>query len=127
MALDISKLGRKSFISQSALAEVLTAIKNSGEIPQHTSKSTVKRRREDAISQVETPYGPIIETLELDTVDGGQIRVPMCNPAAWMYHTSRTCPRMMRLLNQASQTVNNINRPWRKILYIVTKSLQGTN
>ena len=117
MALDISKLGRKSFISQSALAEVLTAIKNSGEIPLHTSKSTVKRRREDAISQVETPYGPIIETLELDTVDGGQIRVPMCNPAAWMYHTSRTCPRMMRLLNQASQTVNNINRPWRIILY----------
>ena len=48
MALDIASLGRRSFISQSALAEVLTAVRESGELPQTCSKSTVKRRREEA-------------------------------------------------------------------------------
>ena len=116
MVLDISKLGRKSFISQAALAEILTAVRDSGELPQATSKATVKRRRDNGIS-VDTPYGPLVHMKTLVSKDGSALDVPFANPAAWLYHTSRNCPRMMSLFNSASKHANHINQPWRLMLY----------
>ena len=116
MVLDISKLGRKSFISQAAVAEILTAVRDSGELPQATSKATVKRRRDNGIS-VDTPYGPLVHMKTLVSKDGSALDVPFANPAAWLYHTSRNCPRMMSLFNSASKHANHINQPWRLMLY----------
>ena len=67
MALDVAALGRKTFISQSGPSEVLTAIKKTGQIPEATSKATVKRRREDAVS-IETPYGSLIQMMKAENL-----------------------------------------------------------
>lgn len=117
MALDISKLGRKTFVSQAALAEILSAVKEAGEVPEATSRSTVKRRRQEAID-IETPYGPVISSMELDALDGSKVRLPFCNPAAWLHYCSRNCHRMQQLLDGASATPNNIKAPWQLILYL---------
>lgn len=117
MALDISKLGRKTFVSQAALAEILSAVKEAGEIPEATSRSTVKRRRQEAID-IETPYGPVISSMELDALDGSKVKVPFCNPAAWLHYCSRNCRRMQNLLDGASATPNNIRTPWQLIIYL---------
>ena len=118
MALDISSLGRRSFISQSALAEVLTAVRESGELPQTTSKSTVKRRREEA-GRVDTPYGPLLQTFEVVVDDGAKVSLPFCHPAAFMYHASVTCAGFRRLLNLAAATnsANSMVAPWTICVY----------
>ena len=115
--MDIAKFGRKSFVSQNALAEILTAVRESGEVPQATSRSTVKRRRETAI-EADTPYGPLLQTFEAEKADGTKVSLPFCSPAAFLYHASRTCPVMQKLLDCASQTENSFLRPWKIILYV---------
>ena len=118
MALDIASLGRRSFISQSALAEVLTAVRESGELPQTCSKSTVKRRREEA-AQVETPYGPLIQFLEAESEDGTFKKIPYAHPGAFMHHASGTCPGFRRLLDLAAATnpANSTLSPWHVAIY----------
>ena len=118
MALDIASLGRRSFISQSALAEVLTAVRESGELPQTCSKSTVKRRREEA-AQVETPYGPLIQFFEAESEDGTFKKIPYAHPGAFMHHASGTCPGFRRLLDLAAATnpANSTLSPWHLAIY----------
>ena len=54
--LDVTRLGRKSFMSQAALSEVLTAVRNAEELPAGVSRHALKRARQ-AKASVETPYG----------------------------------------------------------------------
>ena len=92
MSLDIASLGRRSFRCQNAWAEVLTAIKKSGEIPQSTSRATVKRRR-DAQVNVDTPHGAWSSPLQM--------------VASWFFPTATqalfctTCPHLQALVKPA--------------------------
>ena len=118
MALDVAALGRKTFISQSGLSEVLQAIKKSGQIPEATSKSTVKRRREDAVS-IETPYGQLIQMMKAETLGGTFIEIPYCSPAALLWHTSRRCHRMREFLDSAAaKHENSLNSKWKLAVYL---------
>ena len=118
MALDIASLGRRSFVSQSALAEVLTAIKLSGELPASSSKSTVKRRREEA-AQAETSYGALHQSLEIELEDGSKVQLGYCHPAAFLNYASQTCSGFRKLLNhgRATNPQNSMIAPWRICLY----------
>ncbi|CAK9029015.1 unnamed protein product [Durusdinium trenchii] len=69
MALDLSRLGNRSFISQAGIAEVLQAVAETGKVPTAASKSTVKRRR-DAAVDLETPYGKLLCHFDLPLEDG---------------------------------------------------------
>ena len=59
MPLDLARVGRKSYVSQNALAAILKAVKEE-ELPKRISRPAIKRRRE-AATNVETPYGPIFQ------------------------------------------------------------------
>ena len=63
--LDVARLGRKSFMSQAALSEVLTAVRNVEELPAGVSRHALKRARQ-AKAGVETPYGKICRTWNLE-------------------------------------------------------------
>lgn len=116
--LDIASLGRKAFISQSALADVLTAVKESGELPETTSKSTVKRRRAEA-AEISTPYGNLIQEFQLNAVDGSMIKLSFVHPASFLHHTSTECPGMQELLDGAhARSPNTVSKPWVLILYL---------
>lgn len=118
MVLDIAALGRRSFMSQNALSEVLTSIKNSGELPSHTSKATVKRRRDEAVA-VDTPYGPLIQSFKTDMQDGSQMELPFCHPAAMLHHVSSQFSRVQQLLSRAvANHANSFSQPFRVCVYL---------
>lgn len=118
MVLDIAALGRKSFISQNALSEVLKAVKQSGELPGETSKSTVKRRREEAC-QAETPHGTLLQTVKVDLTDGSKMDLPYCHPAAMLYHTCTKSRRLQQLLTKALEHHgNSFAEPFRLVVYL---------
>ena len=118
MSLDVSKIGRKTFISQNALAEVLQAVKESGALPQHTSRSTVKRRRDEAVN-VDTPYGHLLQVFEVEKDDGSKLSLSYVNPAALLHHASKECPRMQSLFKAAmEQFPNDVRHKWTLMLYM---------
>lgn len=118
MALDLSRLGNRSFISQAGIAEVLQAVAETGKVPTAASKSTVKRRR-DAAVDLETPYGKLLCHFDLPLEDGQVVSLPYCNPAAFLYHSSRNFPRMQSLLDAAQRNKpNSMASKWQLILYM---------
>lgn len=118
MALDLSRLGNRSFISQAGIAEVLQAVAETGKVPTAASKSTVKRRR-DAAVDLETPYGKLLCHFDLPLEDGQVVSLPYCNPAAFLYHSSRNFPRMQSLLDTAQRNKpNSMASKWQLILYM---------
>ena len=118
MALDLSRLGNRSFISQAGIAEVLQAVAETGKVPTAASKSTVKRRR-DAAVDLETPYGKLLRHFDLPLEDGQVVSLPYCNPAAFLYHSSRNFPRMQSLLDTAQRNKpNSMASKWQLILYM---------
>lgn len=117
MVLDISALGRRSFMSQNALSEVLTKVRESGEVPSHTSKSTVKRRKEEACA-VETPYGSLIQSFQAEMTDGSKLELPFCHPAAILHHVSNVSSRVQHLLTKVAEShSNSLAHPWTLALY----------
>jgi len=56
-------IGRKHFVSKSALASILKEVKEEG-IPEKTSRSSIKRSREDEFKD-STPYGDLIDNIPM--------------------------------------------------------------
>ena len=96
MALDLSRLGNRSFISQAGIAEVLQAVAETGKVPTAASKSTVKRRR-DAAVDLETPYGKLLCHFDLPLEDGQVVSLPTAIlrlfyiTAAETFHGCKVC------------------------------------
>ena len=76
--MNLADLGRKKFVSQSALSELLKELKSLDELPAATSRSSVKRARDEKM-KIQTPVGPLFATRSLAANDGaGQMRNGFC-------------------------------------------------
>ena len=117
MALDLSKVGRKSFVSQAGIAEVLRAVKEAGELPKGVSKSAVKRSRETAIS-VETPYGPLLRHWTLRTTDGQEEQVRYLDPLACLWQALQTSEKLQAFFSRTTaNSPCSVTSPWRIVVY----------
>lgn len=67
--MNLADLGRKRFVSQSALSELLKELKSLDELPAATSRSSVKRARDEKM-KIHTPVGPLFATRSLAANDG---------------------------------------------------------
>ena len=67
--MNLADLGRKKFVSQSALSELLKELKSLDELPAATSRSSVKRARDEKM-KIQTPVGPLFATRSLAANDG---------------------------------------------------------
>ena len=65
----LADLGRKKFVSQAALAELLSELKDAP-LPEATSRSSIKRARDEKVD-ITTPCGPLFVKRTLATVNGG--------------------------------------------------------
>ena len=99
--MDLSSLGRKCFISQRALEEVLTYCKENPDELQAagTSRSAVKRSREAAFA-IQTPYGPIEQVLSLKAKDGGNVNVTYLAPGPMLYHACHSSAKFGECVDQ---------------------------
>ena len=99
--MDLSSLGRKCFISQRALEEVLTYCKENPDELQSagTSRSAVKRSREAAFA-IQTPYGPIEQMLSLKAKDGGNVNVTYLAPGPMLCHACHSSAQFGECVDQ---------------------------
>ena len=79
MALDLSKLGRKSYVSQAGIADILKQVREAGGLPSGISKSAVKRSRQSAIAK-NTPFGPMLKQWALLDKNQKEIKVDYLVP-----------------------------------------------
>ena len=117
MALDLSRIGRKSFVSQAGIAEILKAVKEAGELPKGISKSAVKRSRQAAIA-AETPHGPLLREWTLTTEEGKEEKVHYLDPIACLWHALQTCSKFRQFFAAAAAASPcSVHSPWRVVVY----------
>ena len=115
--MDLSRLGRRSFISQSGIAEVLAAVKDAGELPEGISRSSVKRKRQQAVD-VTTPYGKLLHQWEFDLTNGGKARIYYSPPAAAVYHSSKSSGMNRLLSEKLLKHPCNLGSEWEIVVYL---------
>ena len=90
---DIGKLGRSSFLTQTALSRVIKEVKARG-VPTADSRQSIKRGRDKEID-IKTPYGQVLIFEELDLIpEKGKpstYKFPFVNPLAYMYYVLGSC------------------------------------
>ena len=69
--MELADLGRKKYVSQSALSSVLSELKALDHVPDATSRPTIKRKREEKMD-ITTPLGKVFNVIPLDCVDGSR-------------------------------------------------------
>lgn len=117
MSLDLAKVGRKSFVSQSGLAEILRAVREADSLPKGISPSAVKRARTKAMS-AETPFGPMLKDWKLRNTTGEETTVAYLDPAACLYHAVESCTKFGAFVQDIVATREpSINSRWGIVLY----------
>lgn len=82
---ELAQLGRKKYVSQSALADVIRDIKENG-IPKNASRSSIKRSREKELHEHSNKFGPLIKFIRFDCIDGSTLELPFVSPLAFLQH-----------------------------------------
>ena len=109
-------LGKKSFVSRRGLDALLRTVKREG-LPSAFSRATQYRARKDVCSTM-TPYGKLVQEVELDVGNGREITVGFQHPWAMLYHATRTSSDVSDLI---ASTLNShppsVVEPWNIVLY----------
>ena len=100
--LDLSRLGRRSYVSQNGLAEILKAVRDADTLPTGTSRSAVKRARQRAVA-VQTPYGSLVKEWHMKKLDGTQVAIKYLCPAATLWQTLQKLRALQRTLGKGSR------------------------
>ncbi|CAE7248249.1 unnamed protein product [Symbiodinium sp. CCMP2592] len=116
-------LGRKSYISQRGLADVLTKLKESKQPLTNISRQSIKRARDKVFTQT-TPYGPFWETSRLPRVPGKEsndkgIDVPVLCLPAFLHHACAQVTGFSQLFLRRLQECpcQSPNEAWRAAIY----------
>ena len=78
-----------AFVSQSGIVAVLKSVREHG-LPDAISRPTLKRTRREAMPNM-TPLGPLHGSVDLQTTDGGVVKLPVMNPWALLRATLERC------------------------------------
>ena len=119
-AMDLSKLGRKTYVSETGLASVLKEISDSGlPVPEHASRRTVKRARVLALTDLAGLYGPLIKSLSIPAIDKDEvIDFHYLDPVAVLARAAEHCQPFQNWLRLClEQRPPSDSNPWRLILY----------
>ena len=86
--VSLGHLGRKHYVSQSALSAVLAEVKAMETLlPKNVGRKARKRARQEQCD-ISTPVGDMFLTVRLQTKDqkGDAIDLKILNPVAWLYY-----------------------------------------
>ena len=111
-------LSRQSFLSQSALASILTSAKSGG-LPEAFSRGSQHRARKN-VCHTETPYGPILNEKKLKLIQGpeSELDVGFQNPMAWLHYHCEHSNTFSKIVQGALQAhPSTPSSPWSIILY----------
>ena len=112
--MSLSCIGRKSYVSQRALSQVLQELKELPEPISSSSRSSVKRSRDKLAATRKTPFGLVIQKIKLKKENGkGEITVPYLHPAAMIAYAAEHCEPFSRFLHSRMEKIEpSYERPW---------------
>jgi hypothetical protein len=119
--LATSDLSRKSFVSQSALSNILRDIDKNG-LPSTYSRSSIQRARADLVHH-QTDYGPLVTRLEFELAGtnkkvGSVLQVDMLNPFAFLQYVCEHSARYSQLIIETYERQPcSPSAPWSIVLY----------
>ena len=117
--MDLARLGRKCFVSQNALGEILTWAKQNPDTLAElgTSRASIKRAREDACDIV-TSYGKLLQEMSLRGKNGNEIKVAYLAPAAMLQHAASSCEKFGQCLGKVLEgRLSSVERPYTIVIY----------
>lgn len=114
----LQELGRRKYVSVAGLAEVLKEIKENG-LPEHISRSSIKRARDSEFDDYHTPYGKVLRSTSIGTdSDGDPCVFWMADSRAVLYFMISECPKLGQFFSEKlAQHPCNIENPWNIIVY----------
>ena len=115
----LASLSQGSYITDAALAAVLTELKSNPDcFPEHASRHTIKRARDEQV-MVETTHGPLMAHMPLQLQDPPETRnVCYFSPAAILQHACSVSKSFESLVKSALQTTNPTpSKPMRICIY----------
>ncbi|CAE7599769.1 unnamed protein product [Symbiodinium sp. CCMP2592] len=114
MSLDVASLGRKHYVSQSGLAAVLKEVSESSSTVA-PSRSGIKRAREEQVA-IDTPYGALIDNMQIKDKKGKERSFPTLNLKAWMWYVVKNL-LVSFFSRKFLEHPPKANTPWRVCLY----------
>ena len=88
----LSQLGRPNYVSESGLASLPTELKELGQLPEQTSRTSIKRARDQAISDLSAQYGTLMKTKKIPLEGGeGELSVCFLDPVATLVTCLEQC------------------------------------
>lgn len=110
----LKTVGLKTYVSQSGLAAVFSALHESGHLADAPpTRKVIKRARVEDM-RIETPYGPLFREISV----GNGVNLPIAHPAAMLHHACSQCETFGRFLFQRAQShPSTPDQPWHIAVY----------
>jgi hypothetical protein len=114
----LGHLGRSTYVSQSALAQVLKELNDIGVIDFKPSRRTIKRARDEAIA-IDTTSGSLLVPHLVKLHSPAEVKeVSFVNPCALLVHLTSSCDHFARFIfKKLTDHPCSIEHPWRIIFY----------
>ena len=115
----LGTLGRKHYVSQSALSAILAEVKAMEEaLPTNVGRKALKRARQEQCD-ISTPVGDMFVTVKLEPRDskGVAIDLKVLNPVAWLYHISTLDGFGEFFEKEVMAAVPSASAPWEIAVY----------
>jgi hypothetical protein len=112
----ICSLGRQSYASKRAIAQLVETFKRDG-LPEHCSRTGQYRARKGQCGTM-TPYGTLVRPLKLALANGKYHDAAVQHPLAMLYYVSETCPDFAKLVRETFDAHPcDVNSPWSIVYY----------
>ena len=103
-------------VTASALSAILIAVRQYGAPDMHNRVSL--REARELQTQAETPFGPIVQTVEVVSKNDETVHLQAANPFAMLWTAVSECKPFMDLLKtRLLQKPSTIDEPWQIALY----------
>ena len=103
-------------VSASALSAILAEVAAEG-MPELHSRRDLSAATAELMNE-STPYGPIAQTVDVATTDGGTMRLLVAHPLALLWHAVRVARPFANFVQaRLSEHPASAVQPWRLVLY----------
>ena len=103
-------------VSASALSAILKAVKEDG-VPDVIDRASMRQARDD-VSKTMTPYGPILQTIEVVSTSDVPKQLYIANPFAMLHIALASCAQFRKFFHdRLLETPPSPDAPWHLVLY----------
>ena len=115
----LSQLGRRDYVSESGLASLLKELKELGQLPEQTSRASIKRARDQALTDLSAQYGDLMKMKKIPLENGeGELSVSYLDPIATLVTCLEQCALFRAYMSSCLQKVApRYDQPWGIALY----------